>query len=194
MVRVVAVPVAKLEECPAEVHFFGFEGCADNAGSCYGTCTHVWGYEHCLVDLWPELARDLLDQCYGPRLDLDTGHMCFRVGLPLATKARASRLAAADGQMQMLVRAYEYWQKSGDTAWLKAKYPFVRKALEFCWIAGNFAAAEQVVRDIRDRYDGKKRNPFDETECGHHYVRAMAAWSVLKAFETFKEGRSPLKR
>lgn len=59
---------------------------------------------------------------------------------------------------------------------------------------GEFAAAEQVVRDIRDRYDGEKRNPFDETECGHHYVRAMAAWSVLKAFETFKEGRSPLKR
>ena len=26
--------------------------------------------------------------------------------------------------------------------------------------------------------------PFDEAECGHHYVRALAAWSVLKAWET----------
>ena len=47
---------------------------------------------------------------------------------------------------------------------------------------GEFDAAEKVVRDIRSRYDGRKRNPFDEAECGHHYVRALAAWSVLKAF------------
>ena len=47
---------------------------------------------------------------------------------------------------------------------------------------GRFAEAEKVVRDIRCRYDGKKRNPFDEAECGHHYVRALASWSVLKAF------------
>ena len=43
-------------------------------------------------------------------------------------------------------------------------------------------AAEQVVRDIRDRYDGVKRNPFDEAECGHHYARALDAWSVLQAW------------
>ena len=48
---------------------------------------------------------------------------------------------------------------------------------------GRFAEAEKVVRDIRSRYDGRKRNPFDEAECGHHYARALAAWSVLKAWE-----------
>ena len=48
---------------------------------------------------------------------------------------------------------------------------------------GRFAEAEKVVRDIRCRYDGKKRNPLDEAECGHHYARALAAWSVLKAWE-----------
>ena len=47
---------------------------------------------------------------------------------------------------------------------------------------GRLAEAEKVVRDIRDRYDGRKRNPFDEAECGHHYSRALAAWSVLRAF------------
>ena len=59
--------------------------------------------------------------------------------------------------------------------------------LAFClaaWLAqtGDFAAAEEVVRDIRERYDGEKRSPFDEAECGHHYARALAAWSVYKAF------------
>jgi non-lysosomal glucosylceramidase len=34
------------------------------------------------------------------------------------------------------------------------------------------------IQDIRNRYDGRKRNPFDEAECGHHYARAMAAWAA----------------
>lgn len=42
------------------------------------------------------------------------------------------------------------------------------------------------MRDIRSRFDGRKRNPFDETECGHHYARALAAWSVLQAFDAAK--------
>lgn len=35
----------------------------------------------------------------------------------------------------------------------------------------------ELVGHIRSRYDGKKRNPFNEAECGHHYARAMAAWA-----------------
>jgi hypothetical protein len=34
----------------------------------------------------------------------------------------------------------------------------------------------QVIRDVRARYDGRKRSPFNEAECGHHYVRSMASW------------------
>ena len=51
------------------------------------------------------------------------------------------------------------------------------------WLAqtGDFANAEEIVRDIRARFDGEKRNPFDEPECGRHYARALASWSVFKA-------------
>ncbi len=44
----------------------------------------------------------------------------------------------------------------------------------------------QVIRDVRARYDGRKRNPFDEAECGHHYARAMIAWAALLALAGFQ--------
>lgn len=37
----------------------------------------------------------------------------------------------------------------------------------------------EVIKNIRDRYDGQKRNPFDEAECGHHYARAMVSWAGI---------------
>ena len=43
----------------------------------------------------------------------------------------------------------------------------------------------KCISNIRSRYDGKKRNPFDEAECGHHYGRAMASWSAILALTGF---------
>src|SRR5690606_37049076 len=51
--------------------------------------------------------------------------------------------------------------------------------------AGATREALGVVRDIRQRYDGRKRNPFDEAECGHHYARAMASWGLIPALTGF---------
>ena len=42
------------------------------------------------------------------------------------------------------------------------------------------------VEDIRARYDGAKRSPFDEAECGHHYARAMASWASVLALSGFQ--------
>ena len=41
------------------------------------------------------------------------------------------------------------------------------------------------IRDIRARYDGRRRSPFDEAECGHHYSRAMASWAAVLALTGF---------
>ena len=43
-------------------------------------------------------------------------------------------------------------------------------------------AAVRVVKAVRDRHDGLKRNPFDEPECGHNYARSMASWNCLLAW------------
>lgn len=52
--------------------------------------------------------------------------------------------------------------------------------------AGMEAQGVECIRNIRNRYDGEKRNPWDEAECGHHYARAMAAWSGLLAMSGFR--------
>lgn len=50
---------------------------------------------------------------------------------------------------------------------------------------GETADGLRCIEAVRARYDGKKRNPFDEAECGHHYARAMAAWSTVLALTGF---------
>ena len=42
-----------------------------------------------------------------------------------------------------------------------------------------------IVRGLRARYDGLRRNPWNEFECGNHYARALASWSVLLALSGF---------
>jgi uncharacterized protein (DUF608 family) len=43
-----------------------------------------------------------------------------------------------------------------------------------------------VVKNCRKRFDGKKRNPWNEFESGSNYVRSMAAYSLLIALSGFK--------
>jgi len=50
---------------------------------------------------------------------------------------------------------------------------------------GLTAAGLKVIAAIRERYDGRKRSPFDEAECGHHYGRAMASWAAVLALTGF---------
>ena len=38
----------------------------------------------------------------------------------------------------------------------------------------------EIVRTARDRYDGLKRNPYDEYECGHWYARAMSSYALIQ--------------
>jgi non-lysosomal glucosylceramidase len=45
---------------------------------------------------------------------------------------------------------------------------------------------EKVFEAIRNRFDGKKRNPFNEGEFGHRYARAMAAWGGVVAWTGFE--------
>ncbi|HPD13456.1 MAG TPA: GH116 family glycosyl-hydrolase [Planctomycetota bacterium] len=75
----------------------------------------------------------------------------------------------------------------------KRPFPYYNEVMtgfEYCAAVGMLyegqtAAGLQCIEAIRARYDGRKRNPFDEAECGHHYARAMAAWSAVPALTGF---------
>ncbi len=46
---------------------------------------------------------------------------------------------------------------------------------------GKLDNALKILKAIRDRYDGTYRNPWNEVECGDHYIRAMSSWRVFEA-------------
>jgi non-lysosomal glucosylceramidase len=52
--------------------------------------------------------------------------------------------------------------------------------------AGMTREGVEAVHNVRARYDGERRNPWDEPECGHHYARAMSSWSTLLAAGGFR--------
>ena len=157
-------------------HFFGWEGIFANGGSCYGNCAHVWGYEHALIDLWPELAKDMTELQFGPQM-AENGGISFRVGLPLAKNAY-SAWPAADGQMQCIVKAYENWKKTGDDAWMKRLYPRIRRAMEFCW------TTEGDLKWDADRdgvMEGKQHNTMDVDYYGPNPQMEFLYLAALKA-------------
>lgn len=43
-----------------------------------------------------------------------------------------------------------------------------------------------LVKAVRDRHDGYRRNPWNEVECGHHYARSMSSWGLLIALSGFQ--------
>ncbi len=42
-----------------------------------------------------------------------------------------------------------------------------------------------IVKGLRDRFHGERRNPWDEFECGHHYARSLASYGLLLALSGF---------
>lgn len=51
--------------------------------------------------------------------------------------------------------------------------------------AGRYRDGIKVVKAVRDRYDGQKRNPWNEIECGNNYARSMASFAFLPILSGF---------
>jgi hypothetical protein len=64
-----------------------------------------------------------------------------------------------------------------DEVWTGIEYQVAAHLI----MTGQIEEGLKIVRAIRQRYDGRWRNPFDEYECGHWYARAMASYGLLQA-------------
>ncbi len=156
----------------ADGGFHGFEGCNEQSGCCFGSCTHVWNYEHMLAHLFPTLSRSLRERQFGFLTDPD-GRMDFRELLP--GNIERWGFAAADGQMGVIIKLYLDWRLSGDLDWLKAQWPGAKRALEFAWITGGWDANRDGVME------GVQHNTYDvefvgpNPLCGVWYLGALRA-------------------
>jgi hypothetical protein len=70
--------------------------------------------------------------------------------------------------------------------WAEVMTGFEYAAAAHMLYAGMTQEGIECIENIRARYDGQRRNPWNEAECGHHYARAMAAWSGLLALSGFR--------
>ncbi len=115
--------------------FYGWEGVSRNAGSCEGSCAHVWNYAYALPFLFPALERSMRQVEYAHSFT-EPGKLSFRVMLPLGEPPWDFR-ACVDGQMGCIVKTYREWKISGDDDFLRALWPRVKKTLEYAWSPEN---------------------------------------------------------
>lgn len=66
-------------------------------------------------------------------------------------------------------------------AWTGIEYPAAAQMIGM----GMVDEGVSIIEAVRRRHDGVKRNPFDEPECGHHYARALSAWSAVVLYGGF---------
>ena len=161
----------------ADGYPFGWEGCLDEAGSCLGSCTHVWNYDLATGYLFGGLARQMRELEY-QYATADDGGMSFRILLPL-DKAKDYPLTAADGQFGCVVKLFREWQLSGDDDWLRRLWPACRRSIEFAWIEGGWDADRDGLAE------GTQHNTMDVEYYGptpviqSWYLAALAAGAQL---------------
>ena len=156
-------------------HLMGWEGVMDRAGSCQGSCTHVWNYEVATPFLFGELAKTMRDVEFNYATK-DNGLMNFRAALPLA-KAANGNAAAADGQMGCILKIYREWQLSGDNDFLCNNWQQVKKVLSYAWVEKGWDGNRDGVME------GRQHNTMDVDYFGPNPQMGFWYMGALKAAE-----------
>lgn len=69
-----------------------------------------------------------------------------------------------------------------DEVWTGSEY----QVAAHCLYEGLVDEGFQILQGLWNRYDGSRRNPFNPIECGDHYIRNAAGWTVLEALAGFR--------
>jgi uncharacterized protein (DUF608 family) len=107
---------------------------------------------------------------------------------PLGDHANMQRIYAIGDESGLLLCS---WPRGG-----RPQYPFVYSDEVWTGIEyqvashliyeGNVDDGLKIVRAVRKRYDGVRRNPYNEFECGSHYARAMSSWGLILSLSGFR--------
>lgn len=161
---------------------WGFEGCNDLGGCCYGSCTHVWNYAQAISHLFPDLERSLRQTEFNENQNA-SGRQAFRSNLPIGEASSdpkdfmEGRYAASDGQLGGIMKIYREWRISGDTNWLKSIWPQVRQSLDFCigtWDPRKTGILEEPQHNT---YDIQFWGP--NSMCSGFYLGALNAACII---------------
>ena len=156
-------------------NFYAWEGCNDNSGCCFGSCTHVWNYETATAFLFGDLAKIMRKIEFGVATH-PSGLMSFRVKLPLDNIPEFSKVAA-DGQMGCLIKLYREWQLSGDDSFLRELYPKAVSALSYAWKKGGWDSDQDGVME------GVQHNTMDVEYYGPNPQMTVWYLGALRAME-----------
>lgn len=87
------------------------------------------------------------------------------------------------------------WPKGGkptlpfvysDEVWTGIEYQVASHLIE----EGLVKEGLTIVKAVRERHDGRVRNPWNEYECGNYYARALASYAVLNSLSGFQYSRA----
>ncbi len=118
--------------------------------------------EAILVNNW----RDSLDD-----------HLCTCRVMALADEAALALCSWPRGDRPEWPLAY-----ADEAGWTGVEY---QVAVHLIYI-GLVNEALKIVKAVRARFDGVRRNPYNEYECGSYYARGMSAWALLTALSGFE--------
>jgi uncharacterized protein (DUF608 family) len=107
---------------------------------------------------------------------------------PLGDHANMQRIYAVADEDALLLCS---WPRGGrpafpfpysDEAWTGIEYQVASHLIH----EGMMEEGIAIVRAVRARHDGRRRNPYNEFECGSHYARALSSWGLLIALSGFR--------
>ena len=106
----------------------------------------------------------------------------------LADHASVQRAYALNNEAGLVVCEYPHGERPRvpfpyfAEVWSGSEYAVAALMIKM----GMVAEGVQIIEGTRRRFDGEKRNPWNEAECGYHYARPMSSWAPLIALSGFR--------
>jgi len=146
------------------------------------------------------LSDQMLGQWFADVLGLDTGvsqehvrktlHSIYRNNFKhdFWTHTNTQRIYAINDEKGLLLCS---WPNGGrpalpfvysDEVWTGIEYQVAAHLI----YQGFLEEGLTIAKGVSERYDGVRRNPWNQIEWGNHYTRAMASYSLLLALSGFR--------